>query len=202
MRSPRSKRAADSVSQLKAAALDVFNEVGVNAASIHDICGRAGVSIGSAYHHFGSKQGLADALLLEGLQHHLESLRRRLHKAHTAREGVTAVVESLIKWIERHPKWARFIYTAADHGVRDEIRDALKDVNRDYEMLIDNFFRPFVEDGLLRSFPPGCFISLLIGPVHHYARKSLGKRAHKPLGSYADEFSQAAWCTVRAEDSG
>ncbi|MEM6274681.1 MAG: helix-turn-helix domain-containing protein [Myxococcota bacterium] len=58
---------------MKAAALDVFNEVGVNAASIHDICGRAGVCIGSAYHHFGSKQGLADALLLQGLQHHLES---------------------------------------------------------------------------------------------------------------------------------
>ena len=57
-----------SAARLLAAALAVFNEVGINAASIHDICRRAHVSIGSAYHHFGSKQGLADALLVDGLR--------------------------------------------------------------------------------------------------------------------------------------
>src|SRR5207249_214134 len=107
---PRRGAAGESAQRLLKAALEVFGESGVNAASIHDVCERANVSIGSAYHHFGSKQGIADALLVEGLRSNSRALAARLSRVSGAEAGIRAIVESLIDWIESNLEWARFIY--------------------------------------------------------------------------------------------
>ena len=44
--------------QIKAAAIELFSHSGYDAASVADICEKAGVSKGAFYHHFPSKQSL------------------------------------------------------------------------------------------------------------------------------------------------
>ena len=51
-------RAAATRSTLMAAARDVFSSSGFAEASIADVVGRAGASVGSLYHHFGGKADL------------------------------------------------------------------------------------------------------------------------------------------------
>lgn len=185
--------------RLMASGLAVFNEVGVNAASIHDICKRAGVSIGSAYHHFGSKQGLADALLVEGLQSNSESLAEKLAKIDHAEAGVRTVVTSLIDWIEANPEWAKYIYAAADSSVRKSAKKGIKEVNQVYGQLILEFFQPLVRAGKMRALPLDCYFSLIIGPVHDYARRSLNGGTKKPLSAYRDLFADMAWHNAKPE---
>ena len=182
--------------RLLAAALDVFNEVGINAASIHDICARARVSIGSAYHHFGSKQGLADALLAAGLRDNARALRARLDGAQDAESGIRTLVESLIDWIEANPDWARFIYFAAGTRPRDDSHP-LEDVNAEYLEIIDRYFGPHLKSGALRRLPADVYASLVLGPVHDYARRALSGQTREKLSRHKELFADAAWRSVR-----
>jgi AcrR family transcriptional regulator len=47
--------------RIRDAAIDLFAERGINAATVRDIALKAGVSSGLLRHHFGSKEGLRDA---------------------------------------------------------------------------------------------------------------------------------------------
>ena len=58
---------SDRKQQIMMAALHCFNEQGVEATAMAAICQRAEASVGSIYHHFGSKEGIVQALLVEGL---------------------------------------------------------------------------------------------------------------------------------------
>jgi AcrR family transcriptional regulator len=188
-----------SAARLLAAALAVFNEVGINAASIHDICKRAQVSIGSAYHHFGSKQGLADALLVDGLRENVRALKSRLAQCRGAEAGIRALVESLIDWIEAHPEWARFIYTAADFRHRQGHADGLAEVNAEYRATIDEYFGPHLKSRALRRLPADVYASLVLGPVHDYARRVLGGAIAGKLSDRKRLLADAAWRVVRGE---
>lgn len=190
----------NSRARLQAAALEVFNEVGVNAASIHDICARAQVSIGSAYHHFGSKQGLADHLLIDGLQQHLDLLEPRLAVPGDARTGVVMLIHSLIEWVEAHPDWARYIYAVADQLERaPAVAEQRAAINRRYAACVQQRFGADLDRGLLGRWPPVMMASLIIGPVHDYARRYLAGQVSTPPSEVAPYFVDAAWCLLRPE---
>jgi AcrR family transcriptional regulator len=57
------QRSEETHSRILNAAIHRFSNFGYNAASVDDICKEAGVSKGSFYHHFDSKQALFLALL-------------------------------------------------------------------------------------------------------------------------------------------
>ena len=60
--------------QIKAAAIEIFSHSGYDAASVADICAKAGVSKGAFYHHFPSKQ----SLFLEIMQDWLSGIDQML----------------------------------------------------------------------------------------------------------------------------
>lgn len=192
-----STNAGDRRGGILAAALACFNEKGLEAAGIGEICSRSGASIGSVYHHFGSKEGIAAALLLEGLGSNTDLLEERLGAARGARDGVRAVVASLIDWIAAHPEWARFIYTVSHGSVNRVGGTQLQAINRRYARLIEDYFRPHIEAGEFRSLPEECFASLVIGPVHDYARRWLNGQVSGDIGAHVDVFASAAWRAVR-----
>ncbi len=186
-----------SADRLLKAALRVFNEIGVNAASIHEICRLADVSIGSAYHHFGSKQGLADALLVNGLSDNNRRLAEQLRRVQGAEAGVRAAVKSVIRWIEDNPELAQFIYMTADSKARDSTGKLLQQVNADYWAMIEDYFKSYVHSGELRRLPLECYAPLILGPVHDYARKYLSGQITVPPSKRADMFADAAWLAVK-----
>src|SRR3954466_11418550 len=107
------------------AALDAFEAKGVLAATLDDIRERSGASIGSIYHHFGDKEGIAAALyarLLGEWQHgFVAALRGR-----TAEGGVGAAVDHHLRWAARHPAGMRFLLTSTPP------RAALSEENRSF----------------------------------------------------------------------
>src|SRR6266566_5134063 len=70
-----SRRSAGRRSRILEAALACFNERGFTATTIEEICQRSGASVGSVYHHFGGKEGLAAALYVEGLRGYQRGFR-------------------------------------------------------------------------------------------------------------------------------
>lgn len=181
-------------------ALLCFNERGVEATSIGDICAHAEASVGSVYHHFGSKEGIVTALLAEGLRSNMQHLAPKLLEARGARDGVYAVVHSLIGWVVAHPDWARFIYANLGQSNRSATAE-LAAVSTEYAQLIGTYFSPHIRAAAFRRLPEECWAPLVLGPVHDYARRWLNGQVKTDIGAYAEVFADAAWNAVRNPDA-
>lgn len=83
-KTPIQSRSEETVEMILSAAIQVFETYGYAAGTTNRIAERAGVSIGTVYQYFPSKEAIA-VLLLE---RHLEETRRKLHEwiAHTVEE--------------------------------------------------------------------------------------------------------------------
>lgn len=182
-----------------AAALECFSEADVAAVSIADICARSNTSVGSVYHHFGSKDGIVVALIADGLTAHVHALERALDEARDdARKSIAAVVVSLIHWIEANPGWAMFIY-ANLHSSGAASAEPIRNVNRRYGKLIAGHFSPLIEAGKMRDIPRECWSSLIAAPIHDYARRWLRGQVKTSPSARQKVFVDAAWNIVRAD---
>lgn len=65
----------DSKSKILTAASEIFAEHGANGLSVRAISGRAGLSTIGIYNHFNGKQGILDALYIEGFELVMSAIR-------------------------------------------------------------------------------------------------------------------------------
>jgi AcrR family transcriptional regulator len=194
---PSKRDSVDRRSAILMAALQCFNENGIEASPIDEIGRRAGASIGSIYHHFSSKEGIAIALLAEGMRSNAQQLEKRLRKVNTAQQGIKTVVASLIDWIAANPEWARFIYTVSSSRLAQAGRAQLQEVNDYHAKVVGEFFNPHVQAGAFRRLPQDCLPSLILGPVHDYARRWLNGQVSSSITEHVNLFANAAWSAVR-----
>lgn len=178
--------------QLLRAGLDLFSEHGVHAVSIQQICKLAGISIGSAYHHFGGKQELANALLRAGLAANAKQRMEALANAQSPEEAIKAVVYSLIDWIEDNQAWAKYIYLVADSA-----QDLRPEQQGTAQQDLYEYFKPWVDTGEIRTLPEKLYPSILVGPTHDLARRFLAGRVNPPLHQYANGLAQIAWESLK-----
>lgn len=96
--------------QILDAALELFLEAGVGDCRVEDLLERADVSVGSLYHHFGSKPGVAAALHVEILGRYQSDFLAELRSHEDARDGVRAIVGHHLTWIAEDPQRATFLF--------------------------------------------------------------------------------------------
>ena len=99
----------DRRASILSAALACFNETGIEATTIEAIRERAGCSIGSLYHHFKSKEGLASRLFVDGIADLNAGLIVRLEACDGPEAGVRACVEHYAEWVDANTELARFL---------------------------------------------------------------------------------------------
>src|SRR5262245_62022698 len=109
MRSARRRAPHDRRRIILRTALDGFTARGISATTIEDIRAKSGASIGSIYHHFGSKENLAATLYVEGLRDYQAGLLKDLRRCRSAETGIKAVVAYHLAWIRDHANWARYL---------------------------------------------------------------------------------------------
>jgi AcrR family transcriptional regulator len=94
---PAARRRADGEStraRILAVALDLFRRKGFERATMREIAERAGLSLGAAYHYFGSKEEIALAFYREHLARHREVAETALASARDLRSRLEAVFAS------------------------------------------------------------------------------------------------------------
>ncbi|MFE2943029.1 TetR/AcrR family transcriptional regulator [Streptomyces sp. NPDC059255] len=92
---PLRRDARDNAAKLRSAALDTFLAKGLGA-SLHEIAQAAGVSIGTLYNRFGSREALIDAVVPEVAGKRLEALRADVIAKPAPRERLEAFVRGVI----------------------------------------------------------------------------------------------------------
>jgi len=178
------------------AALECFSELGIEGTTIHDIQRRADCSIGSIYHHFGSKEGIAEELFIDGIQRLNRGMLRKVTKAGNAEQSVHAVVGYYCEWSTRHRIMARYLHSR-DIDFSPAARRRLHDIHRAYISAIFTWFAPFVERDEMRRLPVDTYVPLISGPIQEYVRRWLSDHHTKSPRGVKSLFAEAAWNAVK-----
>jgi AcrR family transcriptional regulator len=105
---PRQRRAQATVEDVLAAAAQVFETFGYAAGTTNRIAERAGVSIGTLYQYFPSKEALAVALLErhidEGMRRLNDWVGRSVAEPRTLRETLRLFVDGMIALHDNRPR--------------------------------------------------------------------------------------------------
>src|SRR5215213_1451313 len=88
------------------AALAAFLERGVLATTIEDVRERSGASVGSIYHHYGSKEGIAAALFVDGMRRYQDGAIEALRS-----KAVRGFVRRHVRWVTENPELATYLFT-------------------------------------------------------------------------------------------
>ena len=120
-------------------ALDLLQERGYEKTTMRAIAKGAGVSLGNAYHYFGSKEHLIQAFYHRLHEEHLNAVRPVLAKETTLRERLMTVMQLKISTLEPYHEFAGVLFkTAADpHSPLNPFADASAPVRRDSIQLFE-----------------------------------------------------------------
>ena len=92
------------------AAAELFAERGYTTVSVREVCEAAGVSKPTLYYYFGSKAGLANALLSEAAGDFLGDVRRIAQGGGDVRGRLKAIARSVFERSAAAPTACRFFY--------------------------------------------------------------------------------------------
>lgn len=179
------------------AALRCFSKRGYAATTMREIRRASRASIGSLYHHFGSKEELAGALYLEGLRSYHESLLASIEAFESAESLVKGIVRHHVEWIVSHREWARYLI---------EMRRAESIVTRDREIRaltrrhlarLREQVDPFVARGALSKLSDELLASILTGPAQSLAAHWVPRGRWDELAAAAPTLAEAAWRALK-----
>jgi AcrR family transcriptional regulator len=182
------------------AALEAFAERGFDGATIRDVTQRSGASVGSIYHHFGDKEGIAAALYVECLADYQRGALDALRRHPEAERGIKALVRHHLRWVERNPERARFLLERREAEVAAAAEDRVRDLNRQTFAAVGDWIRPHEDAGRIRRMPRELLYAVVIGPAQEYARHWLRDRMSSPLGRAEKVLGEAAWGGVRTKE--
>ncbi|HVA72981.1 MAG TPA: TetR/AcrR family transcriptional regulator [Acidimicrobiales bacterium] len=186
-----------------AAALDTIVETGESGMFVQKVCARAGVSVGTLYHHFGSKDLLLATLHYSLLNDYQSGAGAILAADPRAELGIKDTVDYHLRWLVRHPRPATFLLQHPFAGYRsDDVAAELLDENAEFLAVVKGWLDKRMAGGELRKLPFETVTAVLIGPVHHWVRSALyrGVPSQAAVRSASLELSGTAWEALRPAD--
>ncbi len=178
-------------------ALSLFSRHGYGPVSIEMICDAAQVSVGSLYHHFESKAGVAAAIYTEAIRRYHEPLFAVVADDPAAEDGVRSLVDAHHQWVATHAAWARFMMS---HGDLAEIRAGAPDheaTNARLTSALISWARRHMDAGHLITLDPPLFMGVVFGPSYFHTRLSLSRATSPPGREVAAQLATAAWRSLR-----
>ncbi len=177
-------------------ALDLFSEQGYFNTSVHDIVHAAGVSIGSIYHHFGDKEGIARALYA----HLGERMAWMIADVGTRHDTCCAqsrdLIARLFAMTEDEPRTTAFLFHARHREFLPDEPPVCS--SRPFVML-----RALVERGMARGEVRRMDVlvasSSLFGGAFRMITSRLDGIVPEPLPSYLGEVWDCGWRAVAAD---
>ena len=120
-------------------ALDLLGERGYEATTMRAIAKKAGVSLGNAYHYFGSKEHLIQTFYQRTHEEHLAAALPVLKKETSLKARLLSVIRLKISTLEPYHEFAGALFkTAADpHSPLNPFADASAPVRRDSIQLFE-----------------------------------------------------------------
>ncbi|MFE1950379.1 TetR/AcrR family transcriptional regulator [Streptomyces sp. NPDC059524] len=168
--SPKQRRGAETAERLLDAALTVYSEAGEQGVTVSALTRTSGVSLGSLYHHFGSVDGLMNALVVRWLGRLLEHLGGALAEPRGARAGIESIVHAYLSFVRDHPDEARLLHSAYADRLGMEQARQLRDAQEARLSPLTRWLEGYVAAGEIADLPGPVLEALVLGPVIGFAR--------------------------------
>lgn len=181
--------------QALGAALRLFSRHGYFNTSVHDICREADVSVGSVYHHFGDKEGIARAMyedIVQRMDASLDDIERRHAGAH---DCCRAVMAHLFSLTESDPELMAFMLYAKHREFLPEEKPMCS--SRPFQRMRD-FVARGVETGEIRRMDSLIAAASLYGGALRLIHLRLDGLADRPLPECLNELWPCAWRSIAA----
>jgi len=182
-------------------ALHHFSDVGVERTNVGKILQGAECSVGSLYHHFGNKEGIAEALFIDGVDQFNTALLRALLPQQTAKAGITATVTFCCEWVTDKSQLAAFLLSR-EIKLSESAKQELRELDSQFNRALYTWFIPHVKSRTLLELPADITMALISGPTLEYSRLWLSGRSHTAPGDVAAILSEAAWQAVKNNGTG
>jgi AcrR family transcriptional regulator len=182
------------------AALAVIADTDVERATVAAICRRAGVSNGSFFHFFPTKDALIEALHARAIDDYQQAYLSVLKSAgDDAEQTVRATVRCHLEWVEQRPDLARFMQRPP-HARQRRIRSSrMTGVNSGFIDALVEWVRPHQRRGVVREMPPEVLVSALLGPPQLLSRAWLSGVSDVPPSQYANSLGDTVWASIAAK---
>lgn len=180
-------------------ALECFIANGVEATTIEDIRAQSGASVGSIYHHFGSKEQLAGAIFVDALREYQTGFAKELERHADAEDGVRAIVRYYLRWVADNPNKARYLLASREAEFMSGAETELRDLNRQFFASVADWQQPHVAAGAIRRLPADLFWTILVGPLHEFSRQWLAGRTTTDIAKAGRVLSDTIWMSLRNE---
>lgn len=176
--------------RLTDAALELFAARGFERTSVHEICERSGVSNGSFFHHFRSKEGLALEVYLEERRTYWDVTTIAMER-HTEDpvEGLVAAVRAALAYQEANPDRHSFMIECANAKWMRAHAAAVTDVNMEFAARLHRWGQPHVEAGRLPALAPEVIGALVYGPSQWLTRAWHTGLSDTPPTAHADTLA-------------
>ena len=183
----------DTRTRILDAALACFIESGYEQTTIARIRERSGVSNGALFHHFPTKEAIADALYVAAMASFQEGLWKLLRRRpRSLRGAVRGTISHQLHWIEANEDRARFLYMRGHLDWDSPAGAQLQELNRNLAEAYRDRVAALVESRPDPSDVDADATAIVTGPVHAIARRWLAGQLGSPLHAYLDELVDAA----------
>ncbi|MEK9968773.1 MAG: TetR/AcrR family transcriptional regulator [Ferrovibrio sp.] len=178
------------------AALALFDVQGVEATTIDQVRDAADVSVGSLYHHFGSREGLVIALYQDLLERYRAAMAAELARHSGVRALLDEFVKTHIAWSMLNPTAARFLAEHRHHRTLSDAEHKLQSGTTDFLRPLLRRLKPAMDAGVLKPLPPELLLSLVVGPVQNWLRMQRADRASLNPGNAARKLADLIWDAI------
>ncbi|MCG5215738.1 TetR/AcrR family transcriptional regulator [Streptosporangium sp. KLBMP 9127] len=198
MKSVKSGR--DGRTRIIEGALRRFAQDGVSATTLASLREESGVSVGSFYHHFASKEHVYGVLYAETLAMYHEAFLEEIRRHENARDGIEAIVALHMSWCGRHPERARLLISERPPRREEPGGTEVHDARRAFFRQVSDWWRPHMKDGVLQPVHPTMCYVLWLGPAQEMCRLWFAS-AHQPTPEEIVGLGEAAWQSLRQPDA-
>jgi AcrR family transcriptional regulator len=183
----------DTRGRILEAALDCFTESGYDQTTVSRIRERSGVSNGALFHHFPTKEAIADALYVDAIVSFQEGLWALIErKPRSLRAAVKAAIAHHIAWIEENVERARFVYARGTLDFDSRAGTELDVLNRKLARAYREWMEPLARGGQIRPMSMVVLTAVVAGPTHALARRWLAGQLSGPLHAHLEQLADAA----------
>jgi AcrR family transcriptional regulator len=190
------KSGRDGRSRIIEGALRRFSQDGVSATTLASLREESGVSVGSFYHHFASKEHVFGVLYAEILAMYQETFLAELIKHDDARSGIEAIVAMHMAWCGDYPERARLLISERPPRREEPGGPEVSEARRGFFRQVSEWWRPHMKAGLLRPVHPTMCYVLWLGPAQEMCRLWFAG-AHQPTEEEIRSLGEAAWQGLR-----
>lgn len=142
------------------AALALFMKKGIKATTTRDIALRAGISEGTIYRHFESKEDLAETIFEENLEFFWSFLKGYLKNTKSPEEMLRSFVEGFFEFARREQRSYSFIVAAHQTELKKLSRERMKPMT-----MLARVIRLGQKQGRFRKVDPNLASAMVMGNI-------------------------------------